>query len=47
MQFFLWTFSILLLVSGLGMLFRGQIIWGILIILAAGAVGPGGVLLFT
>jgi hypothetical protein len=47
MHLFLWIFSVMLLVAGLGMLVRGQPLWGIMVILAALAVGPGGVFLFT
>ena len=47
MQFFLWAFAIMLVISGLGLLVRGQVLWGIAIILTGLFVGPGGVLLFT
>ena len=47
MQFFLWAFGIMLVVSGLGLLVRGQVLWGIAIILTGLFVGPGGVFLFT
>ena len=47
MQLFLWIFAVMLLVSGLGLLVRGQVLWGIMVVLAALAVGPGGVFLFT
>ena len=44
---FLWIFAVMLLVSGLGLLVRGQVLWGIAIIVTALLVGPGGVSLFT
>ncbi len=47
MALFLWIFAVMLAVSGLGLLMRGQVLWGIVIILTALLVGPGGVSLFT
>jgi hypothetical protein len=47
MALFLWIFAVMLLVSGLGLLVRGQALWGIAIIVTALLVGPGGVSLFT
>ena len=47
MTLLLWSMSVMLLISGLGLLVRGQLLWGIGVILAALAVGPGGVFLFT
>jgi TM2 domain-containing membrane protein YozV len=44
---FLWIVAVMLLVSGLGLLVRGQVLWGIAIIVTALLVGPGGVSLFT
>jgi hypothetical protein len=44
---FLWLFAVMLVVSGLGMLVRGQVLWGIAIILTGFLVGPGGVFLFS
>jgi hypothetical protein len=47
MALFLWIFAVMLFVSGLGLLIRGQVLWGIVIIVTALLVGPGGVSLFT
>jgi len=47
MALFLWIFAVMLFVSGLGLLIRGQVLWGIAIIVPALLVGPGGVSLFT
>ena len=47
MHLFLWLFAVMLVVSGLGMLARGQVLWGIAIILTGFLVGPGGVFLFS
>ena len=47
MALFLWIFAVMLFVSGLGLLIRGQVLWGIAIIVTALLVGPGGVSLFT
>jgi hypothetical protein len=47
MALFLWIFAVMLFVSGLGLLVRGQVLWGIMIIVTALLVGPGGVSLFT
>ena len=47
MTLLLWSFAVMLILSGLGLLVRGQVLWGIAVILAGMAVGPGGVFLFT
>ena len=47
MALFLWIIAVMLVVSGLGLLVRGQILWGIAIIITGLLVGPGGVSLFT
>ena len=39
--------AVMLFVSGLGLLVRGQILWGIAIMVTALLVGPGGVFLFA
>ena len=47
MTLILWSFAIVLIMSGLGLLVRGQVLWGIAIIVTGLLVGPGGVSLFT
>jgi hypothetical protein len=47
MALFLWIIAVMLVISGLGLLVRGQVLWGIAIIITGLLVGPGGVSLFT
>ena len=47
MALFLWIFAVMLFVSGLGLLIRGQILGGLAIMVTALLVGPGGVFLFA
>jgi len=47
MAFFLWAFAVMLVISGLGLLVRGQVLWGIGIVVTGFLVGPVGVSLFT
>ena len=47
MDLLLWSFSVMLILAGLGLLVKGQVLWGIAVVLAGLAVGPGGVLLFN
>ncbi|MDN5892711.1 MAG: GPGG-motif small membrane protein [Nocardioides sp.] len=47
MALILWILAVILVVSGIFSLFRGQMLWGIVLIVIGLAVGPGGVSLFT
>lgn len=47
MEFILWILAVLLVVSGIVTLFRGQVLWGVVLIVVGLLVGPGGVSLFT
>ena len=38
----LWVIAVVLAVAGIVQLLQGQIIWGIVVLIAAAAVGPGG-----
>jgi hypothetical protein len=47
MEFILWILAVILVVSGIVSLFRGQVLWGVLLIVVGLLVGPGGVSVFT
>ena len=47
MALILWIIAVILVISGIVTLFRGQILFGILIIVVGLLVGPGGVSIFT
>jgi hypothetical protein len=47
MAFLLWIIAVILVISGIFSLVRGQILWGVLLIVAGLLVGPGGVSIFT
>ncbi|MCR1784319.1 hypothetical protein KVF89_17390 [Nocardioides carbamazepini] len=47
MALILWILAVILVVSGIFSLFRGQLLWGIVLIVVGLLVGPGGVSLFT
>ena len=47
MLFLLWILAVILVVWGILMLVRGQILPGILVIILGLLVGPGGVSVFT
>jgi hypothetical protein len=47
MEFILWILAVILVVSGIVSLFRGQVLWGVLLIVVGLLVGPGGVSIFT
>ena len=47
MTLILWILAVILVVSGIVTLFRGQMLWGIVLIVVGLLVGPGGVSLFT
>jgi hypothetical protein len=47
MEFILWIIAVILVVSGIVSLFRGQVMWGAALIVLGLLVGPGGVSIFT
>ncbi|WP_408898372.1 GPGG-motif small membrane protein [Nocardioides sp. R1-1] len=47
MALILWILAVILVVSGIFSLFRGEMLWGIVLIVVGLLVGPGGVSLFT
>ena len=47
MALFWWGFAVMLVMSGLGLLVRGQVLWGIGVVVTGLLVGPIGVSLFT
>jgi hypothetical protein len=46
MLFLLWILAVILVVSGIVSLIRGQMLWGIVLIIVGLAVGPGGYSIF-
>lgn len=47
MEFVLWILAVILVISGIVTLIRGQMLWGIVLIVVGLLVGPGGVSIFT
>lgn len=47
MAFILWILAVILVVSGIVSLFRGEVLWGVVLIVVGLLVGPGGVSVFT
>lgn len=47
MTLILWILAVILVVSGIVSLVRGQVLWGAVLIIVGLLVGPGGVSLFT
>ncbi|HEY0645314.1 GPGG-motif small membrane protein [Nocardia sp. N13] len=47
MALLLWILAVILVVSGIFSLIRGQMLWGIVLIIVGLLVGPGGVSIFT
>lgn len=47
MALILWIIAVILVISGIVSLFRGEILWGAVLIIIGLLVGPGGVSLFT
>jgi hypothetical protein len=43
----LWIIAVILVIAGIFALFRGQLLWGIVLIVVGLLVGPGGVSVFT
>ncbi len=47
MSFLLWILAVILVIAGIVSLVRGQILWGVVLIIVGLLVGPGGVSIFT
>jgi hypothetical protein len=47
MLFILWLIAVVLVISGIVTLVRGQVLFGILLIIVGLLVGPGGVSIFN
>jgi hypothetical protein len=47
MEFILWLIAVVLVIAGIVSLVRGEILWGIVLIVVGLLVGPGGVSIFT
>lgn len=47
LAFLLWILAVILVISGIVSLFRGEVLWGIALIVIGLLVGPGGVSIFT
>jgi hypothetical protein len=47
MAFLLWILAVILVIGGIFQLFKGQLLWGIVLIIVGLLVGPGGVSIFT
>ena len=47
MELLLWILAVILVVSGIVALIRGQVLWGIVLVILGLLVGPGGVSIFT
>ena len=47
MSTLLWIIAVVLVVGGIVAIVRGQLLWGIVLIVVGLLVGPGGVSIFT
>lgn len=47
MMFILWVLAVILVVAGIFNLIKGQMLWGIVLIVVGLAVGPGGYSIFS
>jgi hypothetical protein len=47
MDFVLWLIAVVLVIFGIITIFRGAVLWGIVLIILGLLVGPGGVSIFT
>lgn len=47
MELILWILAVILVVSGIVTLVRGEILWGVVLIVVGLLVGPGGVSVFS
>jgi hypothetical protein len=43
----LWILAVVLVVSGIVSLIRGEVLWGVVLIIVGLLIGPGGVSIFT
>jgi hypothetical protein len=43
----LWIIAVILVIAGIVSLIRGQVLWGLALIIIGLLVGPGGVSIFT
>jgi TM2 domain-containing membrane protein YozV len=46
MAFILWVIAVILVIAGIVTIIRGQVLWGIVLIIVGLLVGPGGVSIF-
>lgn len=47
MDFILWLIAAILVIAGVVSVFRGAILWGVVLIVVGLLIGPGGVSVFT
>ncbi len=47
MGLILWIIAVILVVAGIFSLVRGEVLWGVVLIVLGLLVGPGGVSIFT
>ena len=47
MLFILWILAVILVIAGIYQLIKGQMLWGIVLIIVGLLVGPGGVSIFS
>jgi hypothetical protein len=47
MAMLLWILAVILVIAGIVSIFRGQLLWGIVLIVVGLLVGPGGVSIFN
>jgi hypothetical protein len=47
MTFILWLIAVILVIAGIVSIFRGGLLWGVLLIVVGLLVGPGGVSVFS
>jgi hypothetical protein len=47
MELILWILAVILVISGIVSLVRGQVLWGVVLVVVGLLVGPGGVSVFT
>ncbi|GAB3851482.1 hypothetical protein GCM10028801_01030 [Nocardioides maradonensis] len=46
MLFILWLIAVILVIAGIVSLVRGEVLWGVVLIVVGLLVGPGGVSIF-
>jgi len=47
MEFILWLIAVVLVIAGIVSIVRGEVLWGVVLIIVGLLVGPGGVSVFT